>query len=522
MTTSVRVARRGERGAILPLFVLLLTAMLAFTGFGVDLGWWYSRSFQIQRAADAAALAAVVWMPDTVAAKTAAESSLKTNKFIAGGDISVIYEPIPPQRYRVTLKDAKVESYFTRVFMGDINVERKALAEYQLAVPLGSPYNHFGTPGDGIYGAVNGFCTSKEQGDQILSRFNLVTSGSPANRCPSNAPAPAGPGPNGAYVDNLEYSGQDGDTVGPFNAGYSYYVDLPAVRTQSVTIALYDAPFFTSDGNSPDNDYSNNNARVTTTFRLRAPDVSTLDDTDNALYKTPTYLGCGGSLANPRTFTTNQSSPFDMTIGSGTNAGRYTKFCTIPTTAPGGRYILDVYTKKSEGTLTNPSIGANAYGVFLQKGTSSSACDARTDATCPRVYGTDSISVYANQSSLIANFYLAQVSATYAGKQMVINLWDPGEGGSTIKIISPVDDQPETFSWFSDNGLSGTNVTSLDVTNSRFNGRKVTLTLLLDATYNQPASDNWWQIRYTFTSGTVTDRTTWSVNLLGDPVHLVG
>ena len=48
------------------------------------------------------------------------------------------------------------------------------------------------------------------------------------------------------------------------------------------------------------------------------------------------------------------------------------------------------------------------------------------------------ISVYANQASLIANFYLAQVAPTYAGKQMVINLWDPGEGGNNIQIISPV------------------------------------------------------------------------------------
>jgi len=29
------------------------------------------------------------------------------------------------------------------------------------------------------------------------------------------------------------------------------------------------------------------------------------------------------------------------------------------------------------------------------------------------------------------------------------------------------------------------------------------------------------KIRYTTTSGTVTDRTTWSVSILGDPVHLV-
>ena len=87
---------RSEKGAILPLAVLLLTVMIGFAGFGVDLGWWYSRSLQIQRAADAAALAAVVWMPDTARAQTAALDSLKTNRITAGGDIAVTYDPVPP------------------------------------------------------------------------------------------------------------------------------------------------------------------------------------------------------------------------------------------------------------------------------------------------------------------------------------------------------------------------------------------------------------------------------------------
>ena len=40
------------------------------------------------------------------------------------------------------------------------------------------------------------------------------------------------------------------------------------------------------------------------------------------------------------------------------------------------------------------------------------------------------------------------------------------------------------------------------------------------AGYAPPTNNDWWQIRYTF-SGTVTDRTTWSARIIGDPVHLV-
>ena len=38
---------------------------------------------------------------------------------------------------------------------------------------------------------------------------------------------------------------------------------------------------------------------------------------------------------------------------------------------------------------------------------------------------------------------------------------------------------------------------------------------------NPCGTKTWWRIRYTTTTGTVTDRTTWSVNILGNPVHLV-
>lgn len=519
---SVRVIRRDERGAVLPLAVIVMTVMIGFAGFGVDIGWWYSRAVQIQRAADAASLAGVVWMPDTARAQTAAQESLRSNGIVAGGDISVTYTPVPPQRYRVTVRDAKVESYFTKIFQGDIQLNRKALAEYLLAVPLGSPLNHFGTPGDNIYASINGFCTSKEDGDEVASRFDGTKpayNGGPSNRCPSGVTAPAGPGPNGYYELNSAY--ERPTTSAPFDGGYSYYVDLPANRTSSMRIALFDAAYFNNTAASPDLNLATAQT-ITTTYRLRQPDSTPLDDTDNAIYS-----GCGGT--NPRSFATNDST-FGLTLAG---SSRFTSFCTIPTSAPAGKYILDVYTAASQAT----SVGSNAYGIWVQKGTSTGNCDANTDSTCPRVYGRGQISLYANQSSGTADFYLAQISPQYAGKQMVVKLWDPGEGGSTIQLLNPAG-TAVSFNYFTEDGVySGNNVTSVNVSgtgtqpgpsgtrssNSKFNDRKLILTTVLPATY--PASwataNHWWKIRYTFSSGTVTDRTTWTVNVLGQPVHLV-
>jgi hypothetical protein len=93
-----------------------------------------------------------------------------------------------------------------------------------------------------------------------------------------------------------------------------------------------------------------------------------------------------------------------------------------------------------------------------------------------------------------------------------------------------------SFNWETTDGdYSGSNTTALDVSGCsgwpqpgpghasqcRFNDRYVQLTVDLPVNYNALyPTDHWWRIKYNFSSS-VTDRTTWSVKILGDPVHLV-
>ncbi|HEV7686341.1 MAG TPA: hypothetical protein VGQ80_07210, partial [Acidimicrobiia bacterium] len=78
------------------------------------------------------------------------------------------------------------------------------------------------------------------------------------------------------------------------------------------------------------------------------------------------------------------------------------------------------------------------------------------------------------------------------------------------------------------------NVASLDVSgtgtqpygnlssNSKYSDRTVSVFVKLPINYTSLyGTKTWWKIRYTTTSSSVTDRTTWSVNILGNPVHLV-
>jgi hypothetical protein len=160
-------------------------------------------------------------------------------------------------------------------------------------------------------------------------------------------------------------------------------------------------------------------------------------------------------------------------------------------------------------------------------------CDSRTDTTCPKVYANDALSLRAASTQSTANFFLSEIGAEHKGKKVIITLWDPAEGGSSIAIRKPTGTNTwtnQTFDWTSTNsaypGANG--VTSIDVTGTKFNSQLLTISFTLPTTYAPPSDNDWWQIAYTFGTDslgrpvTVSDRTTWTVSILGDPVHLVG
>ncbi len=66
---------RTDGGYILVTLGLMIIPLMAFAALAVDVGSWYARTTELQKAADSAALAGVIWAPDyararTVAAKT--------------------------------------------------------------------------------------------------------------------------------------------------------------------------------------------------------------------------------------------------------------------------------------------------------------------------------------------------------------------------------------------------------------------------------------------------------------------
>jgi len=71
--------RRDERGAVLVMFTIVLTVLVAFSALAIDLGYAREKKRQVQNAADAAALAAAQSLPSTAGADSTAQTTVGQN-----------------------------------------------------------------------------------------------------------------------------------------------------------------------------------------------------------------------------------------------------------------------------------------------------------------------------------------------------------------------------------------------------------------------------------------------------------
>ncbi|NNE94882.1 MAG: hypothetical protein HKN24_02535, partial [Acidimicrobiales bacterium] len=170
-----RVDENGESGYVLATTALLLIPLMIFAAFAVDVGSWYVEADEAQRAADAAALGGVVWMPDFTRATTAARDIARDNGFDhADPDVSVLVERRGSQGIYVKI-ETKGESHFGRVVLSDIDISRQATSNYILPVPLGNPGSSLGSgldpspvagdPSERMLLALNGYCQGYQNGD---------------------------------------------------------------------------------------------------------------------------------------------------------------------------------------------------------------------------------------------------------------------------------------------------------------------------------------------------------------------
>ncbi len=459
---------RREKGAALPTIAIMLVVLLGMAAFAVDLGWLFLNGNRIQKTADAAALAGVVNLPsDLVQANADAGAAVRANGF---GAATMAAVPLPDNSLQVDVT-ATVDTFFMNVFgMSQVDITRRATAQYILPVPLGSPDRCFGSDPTGsfcgtnprFWAAISGPDTNQWNGDAR------------ATRCIDTAPSW-----NCEHTNPRYRSG-----------GYYYAVDTTGT-SGPLSVYLYDAGFYqrtnfqTETGDLP----QDGGGGLNTSFQLRDTDNTPYDPTNN-----PVIAGCG------------------VTINSGQQAAlwknQWRKLCTVGGSVE-GLYILQV---SSSGNLG----GTNQYSIAA----------GVPSGPQPRVYAINDMSLFNNVGG-VATINLAEIEQVHAGKTLVIDLFDPGEdfgGNAFLSIVDP-GGSTTTCSYTSKDDLgasggSGSGTCRIQTSNGSplFNGKWLTITVDIPGGYTC-STDCWWQVKYELSNPN--DRTTWAARVIGNPVRLV-
>ncbi len=540
MTHPKRARRRGtrgEQGYVLIMTALLIVPLVVFTGFGVDLGSWYAQAAREQRSVDAASLAGVVQLPNQTNAKTAALASLKANGYsfssCASGttvnstnECAFDFPSSTGQEMTVTLWQPANIYFAGAAGLHSQSLTRDATAIYNLHIPLGSPTNTFGNDPTrsgtqpNLWAAIQGPFSRHQDGDP----YSTMCSGDTEtySTCDGQVGSGGSPYP-AAKAQNTSYSPD----------GYIWAVDVPAADVgQTISVQIYD-PAASNTGSPLYESVGNDTGDFETSYEL-------FKTTSSALVSEDPSLSLKGLCA---------SGPGQQTFGYGNSSGSpyYTSswfnLCTFtPTVA--GIYPIQVKTSNIANVL-DAGTGWNVYSVKATTGA----------AAQPQVYALNDMSIWTPAPGSTASFYLANIGSQYAGHTLVVDLYDPGDGtaGSTpftMQFLGPPTTQPSlpvtwpytpvagssvgcnynatgssTIGPATPNWSSTCTITTLNAGSSSgiYNGLwlRVSIQIPSSATYTC-TTDCWWTIKYSFgNAGAPTDRTTWVVNVLGDPVHLV-
>ncbi|MGH8872964.1 MAG: TadG family pilus assembly protein [Acidimicrobiia bacterium] len=494
MRRLLQRARTGDdRGAALALVAGSLVVLMGMAAFGSDLAWFYLNASRIQRAADAAALGGVIWLPGQpgTADSTAVDIALRNGYDDGLADVEVLPAAVPgePNKLQVTVRDV-VPTFFAKILGFDtMTISRTAVAEYIPPLKLGSPEQQFGNSCDpdqpgctgqaNFWANIHGKWTDRGMGDAYSSW------------CESSSDNP------GCAQNGIARS-----------TGYLYGIE----STSGFTLQFNDLAFYNTSGSNPTGDQIRTGDRgcedwgpssapdcgPTMYVALYAPDPTPLDVSDNALL-------CEATVPPlPQVPDTDPPHPFTPPDS---------KACW--TQSGPGVYVVQVR-HVDPGSATNRA-GLNRYSLRSTSG---------------NLFALGDFSIYNNFSGSVTSFYLAEVPTYYHGKTFVIELYDPGESAAngTLQIKDPgggtfnagecriYDRDNPSQSWTLQQTIAAGNDCQELVTPQEYHRRWLKFEMDLPPEY--ACTNCWWKMNYVYTSP-VNDTTTWRAYMIGNPIHLV-
>jgi hypothetical protein len=304
---------------------------------------------------------------------------------------------------------------------------------------------------------------------------------------------------------------------------------------------------------SGDRLFNTGDTPMTTTFTVREPDDTPWDNLDNDPIATTAcdsgykqFKGYTSSVAS--LLSTNAAEP-NVKLASGAAARfrdifrKWFRVCElnvsqVPST--GGNYILQV--------RTNAALGA-PYGTTLNVGEGGNRFSLRAGwltstgtpiGTGVSIAASDAMSLTANSTGADTRFFLARVYPGADGRILRLRFFDTGDASQSgdLSVLPPTDAKSNGTTVTSFTGCtvtrpgtgqvdapaaSGCKVTNLINTTDDADWIQVDVPIPAGYTCDQTSSTGCW-VRARFQYGLtvdVHDTTTWSAQIVGDPVRLV-
>ena len=582
LADRARAGHGAERGFFMVWFAVLFVTLVAFAGLALEYNRWESIGVRVQKAADAAALAGAVFLPDYLAtAQTTAKSTSSKNGFTHGqGGVTVTaVEGNLPNRLKVTIAVPTKNPWGAIVGYGNSTIVRTAVAEYQLPQNLGSPENKFGNnpeetdlvnnPSPQFWGNVFGPGSQKSKGDAHQSTI-----------CGTN-------------VDNCPNGGSNADYEA---TGYFYGIDIPEGIVGSVNIRVFDPAYVhvgdnCTDGNAVNS--LNNAATLTaaqipgytgsvtpatryasgsgspycsgdqyyaeggstsnpwTTWTLRGPDATNWEPSNNPILcenefpgtypETATDLPNGTVDANRLKTLLQSASTYPGTNPARTFASYFRQWVVMCSliNPDAGTYFLQVQTAtKVDGSAAPTAGGANRWAVQVGVGSDYSSVNGL------KIYGSGRMAIYANATGADTRFYLTRIPPGEAGKTLVLNFFDVGDASlaGDIQVLPPPDSNVTggvftscKYTAVAGNSTgppwgtftsTGSNCTVTGVSSGAgYNAQWVAFEIPIPNNYtcsSSTATGCWVRLRFKYSAGaSVQDTTTWSAYVLGEPVRII-
>jgi Putative Flp pilus-assembly TadE/G-like len=494
MKRLIQRAKNSDKGAAMVLVAMSMVVLIGMAAFGSDLAWFYLNASRVQRAADGAALAGVVWLPSQVgtANSTALDIAKRNGYDDADADITVSSGVVTGEanQLQVTVQDI-VPTFFAKVLGFDtMTIARSAVAEFIPPLKLGSPDKQFGNSCDptqagctgqaNFWANIHGKWTDTVMGD-AYSSYCSGSSDNPA--CTQNPIARSG--------------------------GYLYGIE----STTAFGVQFNDLAFHNTSGGQTTSDSIRTGDRgcedwtpsgaatcgPTMIVNLYAPDPTPLDVSDNTLLCTATV---------PPVAQVVPTAAYSFVAPSG--SGCWTQ-------SGAGIYILQI--KHQDPGNTVDRAGLNRYAV-------------RATGSGAKLFALGDFSIYNNASGTTTAFYLAEVPTYYHGKTFVVELYDAGESAAngTLQVVSPSGSvftggecriysrNNPSVPWTLQQTIAVGSPCQELVTPNEYNGRWLKFEMDLPSTYS--CATCWWKMNYVYTSA-VNDTTTWRAYMIGNPIHLI-